>query len=229
MSARSQDVQYDCALLTDESLLEVDKLVHESGILQKASEMGIKVPDMTYQKDMHCTFRYMNGYDERRGYQLCNEGLHKQGTLKIEGIAIYVKDGVLRNVGLLVNDTESFNELGFEGVRDNLFSNEISHVTIAINPERDENGKRMAKAVDTQKCFTEFDGTETKGEFSYQIKLDSPITLTATAEAMTCDGKADRLIDYPLERLVRETVEEKDTAIEFSGKTIPEKEYASGK
>lgn len=204
MELESKAVQYDCALLTEESLEKVKQIVHQTGIIKRLEEIGIKIPEnLSYQKNMHCTFRYMKGADEKRNFQLSNNELHQEGTLVVEGIGAYVKDGVLMNLGLFVNDKKSFNEPAFQDIRCGLFDNRISHITIAINPEVDENGKPVAKAVDTQKCFLD-DGSFGPTENYHLISLDRPITLEATAEAMRYNQPVDSLTDYPQERRERE-------------------------
>lgn len=215
MELESKAVQYDCALLTDESLKKVRQIIHKSGILRELEKSGVRIPDgLSYQENMHCTFRYMKGADEKRDFQLSNNELHQKGTLVVEGIGAYIKDGTLMNLGLFVNDEKSFNEEAFQNIRCQLFSNDISHITIAVNPEVDESGKPVAKAVDTQKCFMD-DGTFGPTENYHVVSLDKPVELEATAEAIRHNQVADSLIDYPQERREREL---KEADLEMAGR-----------
>lgn len=206
MSCKCSEVEYDCALLTEDSLQSVSEIVQKSGILNRLREVGIRIPeDLQYQKNMHCTFRYMGNNDAVRDNQLSNDELHKPGILCVTSIGAYAKDGVLRNLGLRVDDSLSFNSPEFDNVRKDLFTNEISHITVAINQELAEDGRRMAKAVDTQKCFREFDGSTS--EASFVINFDEPIALTATAEAMERESRVvDRLEDFPERKVEKELV-----------------------
>lgn len=116
------------------------------------------------------------------------------------------------NLGLYVNEEKSMNEEEFSNIRDGLFNKDISHVTVAINRDKGNDGRRLAKAVDTEKCFTQFDGTPTSGEFSYVIKLDEPVILPVTAEAVCGTQVVDFLTDYPKYR------EEKELADAFEAR-----------
>lgn len=208
----SDKVTYDCGLLTNESLAIVDKILKDSMFLEDLKTLGIEIPELKYQPNMHCTFRYMQGEQnqEKREYQLCNDELHQYGTLCVEGIGAYAKDGKLMNIGLYVNEEKSMNEDAFQYVRENLFTNDINHVTIAINRDKDENKKRLGNAADTGKCFMTFGDNPTNGEFSYYVPFESDIILAVTAEAVRVDKVVDELSDYPSERAMREYREEEE-------------------
>lgn len=184
--AKSDSITYDCGLLTKEALDKVVDILQQTNIIDKLKDMGVQVPKIVPQPNMHCTFRYLSGVQdaEKRGNQLSNQELHYKGTLCVESVGVYVKDGILMNLGLLVNEEKSMNEEEFSKIRDGLFGKDISHVTVAINRDKGNDGRRLARAVDTEKCFTPFDGTPTSGEFSYVIKLDEPVILPVTAEAV---------------------------------------------
>lgn len=205
----SKDVTYDCALLTKESLDVVEEILQSTDFLAEIQSLGVEVPQLSFQDNMHCTLRYLKGSqdDEKRAYQLSNDELHQEGTLCVEGVGAYIKDGILRNIGLYVNDELSMNEDAFQAIRNELFSNDISHVTISINREKDNNGKRLANAVDTQKCFIPLGDDPQDKEFSYAIKFDEPITLSVTAEAIVGTQVVDVLSDYPMQRAERENWE----------------------
>lgn len=209
-SPHPEDVVYDCGLLTDESLDIVDKLVGESGILEQLEKMGVKIPELKNQQDMHCTFRYMAGAQNqsKRDYQLSNNELHKEGALCVNGIGAYVKDGVLMNLGLLVDEGKSMHEEAFCSIRKGLFSNDISHITVAIN-RTEVDGKRVTSAAYTQKCFMNFGQDPQLGEFAYSMKFE-PVMLNCTAEAMCGKTKVDELASYPEARRQREMGMEQD-------------------
>lgn len=203
----SKNVIYDCGLLTDESLEMVDKLIKESSIFEDLKKMGVEIPELQYQENMHCTLRYMAGdrNQSKRDYQLSNDELHQVGTLHVDGIGAYVKDGVLMNLGLHVDKDESMNEPAFSSIRDKLFDNDIAHVTVSVNRDVDENGKKLTTPVKTSMCFMDVGDNPKEGEFSYSVKLDRPLTLECTAEAMYGETRVDSLSDYPEARRDRES------------------------
>jgi 2'-5' RNA ligase len=208
-SMASKAVEYDCALLSGKSLDKVNEILEQTQIIEKLKEKGVGVPEMIQQANMHCTFRFMAGKknEEKREYQLSNNELNKESTLRVTSVGAYVKDGVLRNLGLRVDEKESLRESLFSSLKDKIFSNDISHITIAINTEKDENNKKMGKAVETPKCFEQLDGTLSEGESSFSITLPEPIDLDVTMAAIKQNIIASSLTDYPEKRLEREKLE----------------------
>lgn len=185
MTMPSEKVEYDCLLLTKESIDNLLNTLEESKILQHLEDMGVSIKPMNPQNNMHCTLRYMAGERNqwKRDYQLCNDALHTSASLCVTTLGVYIKDGVLMNIGAKVDETRTeFEAESLDCIRDNLFTNDINHVTIMVNMNRDENGNR-GYAKDTQKCFIELEGNAESGEFSYFMDIE-PIYLESTAEAV---------------------------------------------
>lgn len=204
--AKSKAVTYDCMLLSKDSVEKVKEILEQSDILGTLKTLGISIPDITMQENMHCTLRYMAGKnnEHKRDYQLCNDELHRPTSIVITEIGAYAKDDILRNIGFRVDETQCTCE--GEPIPSEFFTNDISHITVAINQDVDAEGKRLAKAVDTPMCF--FNKVYEDNEMCYTILLAEPIELDATLEAIVGREIVETLSDYPELREERERKEE---------------------
>ena len=162
MGNRKSYITYDCILLDEKSIALLSDLINKN-----ITEPGFEIIP---QSNMHCTLRFFTS-NESRSTQLTNENLGKNINIAISEIGIYKKDGIIQNIGFRVDvDNTSLDN--------HFFTNEISHITYAINTEE------KAKAVNTQKCF----GLNLEEGESYEvIKLPRQILLDGKTAGMHFD------------------------------------------
>ena len=194
MGNRKSYITYDCILLDEKSVNILTDLVNEN----------IKNPgfEIVPQKNMHCTLCFFKS-NEDRNTQLTNNELGQNIDIAINKIGIYRKNGIIQNIGFCVDvDNTSLDN--------RFFTNEVSHVTYAINSEN------KAKAVDTQKCF----GVNLEEGESYEIiPLPREILLEGIAAGMHFDEIITKLDEsIPSKEELVEKIKEIKQIEEKSGK-----------
>ena len=153
MSILIKKVTYQGGFLTAES---------EKAVLALLKEKCIKLLPKNVE-DKHVTINFFDdkaikaaGKDPvqvRREQLFSNEDLGKVVTIKVVAFGEYVEDGVVLNQGLEV-DIESLRAIILSDGRNlaDMFDLNKPHVTLALSDAVNENGKAIAKAVNTYKC-----------------------------------------------------------------------------
>ena len=191
-----EKVGYYGLVITEKGLDEIRQNLEERGIELVGRE----------QLNMHMTCQFFGFKPTADRSELPSDrDLGKTVTITLQGFGDYRnEDGKILNQGFEV-DKGFLEQVKFADGRTLLEAtkNEIPHVTVAINPERDENNKPVAKAVDTPKC-----------EFKPIDKIEIECRIAAFS--------GDRVF-YKVDRPIEKHPVEKEVPIEKE-KSMPDRE-----
>lgn len=199
-----EKVEYQGLVITEKGLETIREAFAEKGIELIGRE----------QKNMHMTCEFF-GFkpDVDRGNLFNEKDLGKTVEITVKGFGEYRgEDGKVQNQGFLV-DEDSLKGIKLSDGRtlQDTSKNEVAHVTVAISAEKDENGRNIAKAVNTWKCdFKEHEPIKiecrlaafSRGDVAYRLdkKEEEKKEETKTEERIQ-PSKEERTLDRELERM----------------------------
>lgn len=194
---KAKDVTYYGVLIDKEDSEKLMKLTEKI-----AQKKGLNLEDFTPQENMHFTIAFLQNaknnpeiLEQNKKKSLTNSELGKHVSLKFDKLGFYMDGDTILNVGVALIKTQLENiTLGENGrTMAQLSQNEIPHVTISINPDKEI----KAKAVDTQKCFwkgEDFDHIiDRENPNSIIISTDEPIEISGTTAAFRFNQVAFQL------------------------------------
>lgn len=135
-------VEHLALLLEETAITAINQFLTEQGI----ESIG------DFQPNMHYTLHYYGWKPNADRNDIPVADLGKTITITLDGFGFYVADGIVQNMGFRVS-ADCLPEISIgNGTLADLSQNAVPHITIAINPATDEEGKVIAKAVNTYKC-----------------------------------------------------------------------------
>lgn len=198
-----EKVEYQGLVLTEKGLETMRESLSEKGIELIGRE----------QNNMHMTCEFF-GFkpDADRGDLFNEKDLGKTVEITVIGFGEYRgEDGKVQNQGFLV-DEESLKGIKLSDNRNlnDTSKNEVPHITVSISAEKDENGRNIAKAVNTWKCdFKEHEPIKiecrlaafSRGDVAYRLEKNDEDKKEEKSDLKLEPPKEERTLDRDLERI----------------------------
>ena len=135
-------VEYLAMLMTEKALAIISNFLSENGITCVGD----------FQHNMHYTLHYYGWKPTADRSDIPVADLGKTVELILDSFGCYTVDGVVQNMGFRVSE-ECLKEISVGGgTLADISTNQVPHITVAINPATDKEGKVIAKAVNTREC-----------------------------------------------------------------------------